>query len=349
MSFLPFIFEKKGTFFFYAGNLEYENKFSLEKTILFNHSYYYGNWEEIKKAFDFYPDGIKENAINYLKNYENPPKFFLVKEKVFDLKNIYFVGVLNVTPDSFSDGNLYFKKESAVRRAMELEEEGADIIDIGGQSTRPGAEEISQGEELKRVIPVIEELSKKINLPISIDTTKAKVAEEAFNSGASILNDISALHFDEKMPEIIHKWKPSLILMHIKGKPKNMQENTIYNNFPFEILSFLNQGIEIAKKSGIEREKILVDPGIGFGKDFSQNLWIINNLSFLKALGCPILIGTSRKSFIGKILNNQPNERIYGTIASNYIAVKRGAKFLRVHDVKAHKEFFKVLEEIENG
>lgn len=349
MFFLPFIFEKKDAYFFYAGNLEYENKFSLKKTNLFNHSYYYGNWEEIKKAFDFYPDGIKETVINFLKNYENPPKYFIVKDKVFDLKKIYFVGVLNVTPDSFSDGSLYFKKEDAIRRAIELVEEGADILDIGGQSTRPGAEEISEEEELKRVIPVIEELSGKINVPISIDTTKAKVAEEAFNAGASILNDISALHFDEKMSETLCKWKPSLILMHIKGKPKNMQENTVYDNFPFEILSFLNQGIEIAKKCGIGREKILVDPGIGFGKDFSQNLWIINNLSFLKALGCSILIGTSRKSFIGKILNNQPIERIYGTIASNYIAVKRGAKFLRVHDVKPHKEFFKVLEEIENG
>lgn len=349
MSFLPFIFEKKDTYFFYAGSLEYENKFSLKKTNLFKHSYYYGNWEEIKKAFDLYPNGIKEIATNYLKNHENPPQYFIVKDKVFDLKKIYFVGVLNVTPDSFSDGSLYYKKESAIRKAMELVEEGADIIDIGGQSTRPGAEEISEEEELKRVIPVIEGLSGKINVPISIDTTKAKVAEEALNVGANILNDISALHFDDKMSETISKWKPSLILMHIKGKPKNMQENTVYNNLPFEILSFLNQGIEIAKKCGIEREKILVDPGIGFGKDFSQNLWIINNLSFLKALGCPILIGTSRKSFIGKILDNQPIERIYGTIASNYIAVKRGAKFLRVHDVKPHKEFFKVLEVIENG
>lgn len=349
MSFLPFIFEKKDLCFFYAGNSEYEKSFNLKKINLFNHNYYFGSLNDIKKAFDFYPYGIKEIAINFLKNYENPPKCFIVKDKDYDLNRIYFVGILNITPDSFSDGSLYFKKEDAIRKAMELVEEGADIIDIGGQSTRPGAEEINEEEELRRVIPVIAELSKKINVPISIDTTKAKVAEEAFNSGASILNDISALHFDEKMSETLCKWKPSLILMHIKGKPKNMQKNTEYDNFPFEILSFLNQGIEIAKKCGIGREKILVDPGIGFGKDFLQNLWIINNLSFLKALGCPILIGTSRKSFIGKILNNQPIERIYGTIASNYIAVKRGAKFLRVHDVKPHKEFFKVLEEIENG
>ncbi len=350
MLFLPLIIKADSDkYFFYPAEEGIENKFKYKEVKIFGHNYFYVKFDELKKIFEAYEEKYNEKLNDFLKDFEIPPQYFLVREKKFELKEIYFVGILNVTPDSFSDGGLFFDKEKAVERGVEMVEEGADIIDIGGQSTRPGSEEISEDEELERVIPVIEELSKKINVPISIDTTKAKVAEEAFKAGASILNDISALHFDENMASFLEKWKPSLILMHIKGKPKDMQKDTTYNHLPYDILSFLYEGIEVARKCGVSKEKIIVDPGIGFGKDFEQNLWILKNLSFLKILGCPILVGTSRKSFIGKILNNQPRERIYGTLASNLIAYKKGANFFRVHDVKAHKEFFKVWKEIEDG
>lgn len=350
MFFLPFLIDDRdGNYYYYPGNEDFENKLNFKKTKIFNHSYFSGKKEEIEKIIGYYPDEYLNKAKIFFNNFFKTSDYFLIKDKKYNLDKIYFAGVLNVTPDSFSDGNLYFNKEKAIEKGIKLEEEGADILDIGGQSTRPGSEEITEEEEIKRVIPVIEELSKKINIPISIDTTRAEVAEKAFNSGATILNDISALHFDDKMCSFLEKWKPSILLMHIKGRPKDMQKDTKYEHLPYEILSFLNEGIEKAINSGIEREKILVDPGIGFGKDFSQNIWILNNLSFLKNLGCGILCGTSRKTFIGKILNNEPQDRLYGTIASNLIAVKNGARFLRVHDVKPHKEFFKVLEEIENA
>ena len=350
MVFLPLLIEEKEKkYYFYPDKSEIEDKIKLNKVKFFEKNYYYGSLDEIKEILNLYPEKYKKEAEKFLKNFEVQPKYFFVKNKRFLLDKFYLVGILNVTPDSFSDGGLFYDKDKAVERGLELEEEGADIIDVGGQSTRPGSDELNEEEELKRVIPVIEELSKKINIPISIDTTKEKVAEEAFKAGASILNDISALHFDEKMNGFLEKWKPSLILMHIKGKPKDMQKNTNYNHLPYEIATFIKEGIEKAERAGISKDKILVDPGIGFGKDYNQNIWILKNLSFLKILGAPILIGTSRKTFIGKILNNEPKERVYGTLASNLIALKNGAKFLRVHDVKAHKEFFKVLEEIENG
>lgn len=347
MELLPFFIERDKNYIFYPGNRELENLIEEKKVNFFGYNYFYGNLDEIRNFIESFQERYRDLILKFFEDFLNPPVFFEVKDKKFDLKRLNIIGILNVTPDSFSDGGIYFEKDKAVERGIKLEEEGADILDIGGQSTRPGSEEISEEEELKRVIPVIEELSKKIKIPISIDTTRARVAEEAFKAGASILNDISALHFDEKMLVFLEKWKPSLILMHIKGKPKDMQDNPRYEHLPFEILSFLKEGLDKAKKCGLEKEKILVDPGIGFGKTFEDNLWIINNLSFLKVLGSGILIGTSRKSFIGKILGNKPEERIFGTLASNLVSVKKGASFLRVHDVKAHRDFFKVLEYIE--
>ncbi|MEJ5166413.1 MAG: dihydropteroate synthase [Thermoanaerobaculia bacterium] len=349
MELLPFFIEKDKNYIFYPGNRELEGLLNGKKINLFGHNYFYGNLEEIEDFIKVFPEKYRDLSLKFLEDFLNPPDFFSVKDKKFDLKRLNIIGILNVTPDSFSDGGLYFEKDKAVERGIKLEEEGADILDIGGQSTRPGSEEISEEEELKRVIPVLEKLTKRIKIPISIDTTRAKVAEEAFYAGASILNDISALHFDEKMEGFLEKWKPSVILMHIKGKPKDMQENPRYDHLPLEILSFLKEGLDRAKKCGLEKEKILVDPGIGFGKTFEDNLWIINNLSFLKVLGAGILIGTSRKSFIGKIMGGRPDERVYGTLASNLISFRKGAGFLRVHDVKAHRDFFKVLEHIENA
>lgn len=348
MFFLPFLIKNKNGFLFYPGSPELEN-LNFKKIKIFNHNYYSGNLKEIKEIISSFSGNLKEKALRAIENYKKVPEFFKVKDKKFFLKsNLYFIGILNVTPDSFSDGGDFLEKDKAVERALKLAEEGADIIDIGGESTRPGSEPISAEEEMERVIPVIEKIKKLIDIPISIDTTKAIVAEEALKNGASILNDISALHFDERMVEVIEKYKPSVILMHIKGRPKDMQNNTNYEHFPFEILKYLSEGIEKAIQAGIDEQKIIVDPGIGFGKSFDQNLWILKNLNFLKNLGFPILIGTSRKSFIGKILGLEPKERIYGTISSNLVAFKNGASFLRVHDVKPHKDFFKVLREIED-
>jgi dihydropteroate synthase len=245
------------------------------------------------------------------------------------------MGILNVTEDSFADGGLYFDKTSAVERAVQMVEEGADIIDIGGESTRPGSEPVDEAEELRRTIPVIEVLAKKISVPISIDTYKSSVAKRALEAGASMVNDISGLRFDPKMPEVIAYHKVPVVIMHIKGTPKDMQQNPVYEALIPEIMEHLSEGIQIAVKSGITEDKIIIDPGIGFGKTFEHNLDIIHNLRTFTLLGRPILIGPSRKAFIGKILGDvPPSNRREGTAAAVAIAIFNGANIVRVHDVK---------------
>ncbi|MDI1471266.1 dihydropteroate synthase [Thermodesulfovibrio sp. 1176] len=260
------------------------------------------------------------------------------------------MGILNVTPDSFFDGGKYINFKKAVERGLQLAEEGADIIDIGGESTRPGAEPLSVDEELKRVIPVIENLSKKINIPISIDTYKAKVAEEAINAGATIINDISGLRFDPQMPYIASKYDTPVVIMHIKGTPKNMQINPVYDALIPEIIEYLRNSIVIAKNAGVKENNIIIDPGIGFGKKPEHNLLIIKNLKEFANLGKPILIGVSRKSFIGKILDNAPAEqRLEGTMAAVAVSVINGANIVRVHDVKEIVKVVKVVDAIKFG
>jgi len=212
------------------------------------------------------------------------------------------MGVLNVTPDSFSDGGHYFDREKAISRGIELVAEGADIIDVGGESTRPGADPVSAPEELRRVVPVISALKEKTNVLISVDTTKSEVAEAAVEAGADIINDISAFGFDSRMPSLAARKEVSVILMHMKGIPKTMQINPSYVDLLTEIKTFLQEKLETAQAFGISREKFIIDPGIGFGKSLEDNLVLINNLSFLEELERPILIGTSRKSFLGSIL-----------------------------------------------
>jgi len=261
------------------------------------------------------------------------------------------MGILNVTPDSFYDGNKYTDVKTAVRHAVEMSKY-ADIIDIGGESSRPGSEPVPADVELKRVIPVIKEISKEINTEstkISIDTTKAIVAEEAINAGASIINDISALRFDKKMKEVAAKYNVNVVLMHMKGMPKTMQINPHYDNVIDEILSFLKERINFAVASGIKKDKIIIDPGIGFGKRVEDNINIIKNLDKFKILNCPILIGTSRKSFIGLLSGNiPPEERLEGTIASVVISVINGADIVRVHDVKEIWKAIRITEAIKN-
>jgi len=258
----------------------------------------------------------------------------------------WITGILNVTPDSFSDGGLYLDKNKAVKRGLELAEEGADIIDIGGESTRPGSNSISTVEELKRIIPVLSDLREKTDALISVDTTKSEVARAALDHGADIINDISALRFDPQMTPFAVNRDVPVVLMHMKGTPKTMQANPSYEDLLAEVKSFFKERLETAKTLGIKREKIIIDPGIGFGKRHNDNLLLIKNLQALEEFERPIMIGISRKSFIGKILNLPVLERIEGTIASAVLSIIHGAHILRVHDVTPIKRAVLVAEAI---
>lgn len=257
------------------------------------------------------------------------------------------MGILNLTPDSFSNGSLYLNTAKALDHALNMEKEGADIIDVGGESTRPGSKRMDAEEELSRVSPIIEMLSKCLHVPISIDTYKASVAKAAIKAGASIINDISGFQFDPEMPSIAAEHNVPVVIMHIKGTPYSMQKKTDYDDLLSQIISALKRGIETAKKAGICEEHIIVDPGIGFGKDFNHNLQILNKLSSLKVLKKPILIGPSRKAFIGDILGTtSPLERIEGTAAAVAIGIMNGASIIRVHDVKYMAKVAKVADAI---
>ncbi|MCS7254237.1 MAG: dihydropteroate synthase [Armatimonadota bacterium] len=251
-------------------------------------------------------------------------------------KRTLIMGILNTTPDSFSGDGIYNNVQAAVDRAMRMVEEGADIIDVGGESTRPGSMPVSVDEELRRVIPVIERLVGKIGVPISIDTYKPKVAKLAIEAGACIVNDIYGLRnegLNEGMLQVIADYKPAVIIMHMQGTPQTMQINPSYNDCVTEIKSFLATQAKKAVEVGLEREQIIIDPGIGFGKLLEHNLEILRRLREFKELGLPLLVGTSRKSFIGQVLNLPVEKRIWGTAASVVIAVANGADIVRVHDV----------------
>ncbi|MDP2168211.1 MAG: dihydropteroate synthase [Thermodesulfovibrionales bacterium] len=263
-------------------------------------------------------------------------------------KRTYVMGILNVTPDSFSDAGLYFDKKSAVKRAEEMVREGADIIDIGGQSARPGSKAVPVSEELRRTIPVIEALSGRLGIPISIDTYRAKVAKEAVEAGASMVNDISGLRFDRGMASVVARADVPLVIMHIKGRPQNMQKRPRYKDLIGEIIQYLREGMGIARAAGIN--KIIIDPGIGFGKTFDHNLQIIKNLRRFGRLRRPILIGPSRKAFIGAILDGAPpEERLEGTAAAVAVSVLNGANIVRVHDVAKMSRVVKVADAIKRG
>jgi len=245
------------------------------------------------------------------------------------------MGALNVTPDSFSDGGAFLDPDAAADRALAMEREGADIIDIGGESSRPGAEPVPLEEELRRVLPVLERLRGRLRIPISIDTTKAEVAEAALQAGAEIVNDISALRFDPRMGEVVAKSGAGLVLMHMRGTPKTMQQDPTYADVVAEVRDFLAQRVEHAVSLGIDRELIAIDPGIGFGKTVEHNLELLRRLPELCELGHPVLVGPSRKSFIGAVLDLPVEERLEGTLAACAVAVVRGADIVRVHDVRA--------------
>jgi dihydropteroate synthase len=272
-----------------------------------------------------------------------------IKEKILLLgQRTWIMGVLNVTPDSFSDGGLFLDPEKAAQRGFELASEGADIIDIGGESTRPGSEPISAQEELNRVIPVISALKEKTDALISIDTTKSEVAAYALEAGADIINDVSAFRFDRRMASLAAEKDAPVVLMHMKGTPQTMQISPHYEDVLGEIKSFLREKIDEAQAHGIKKGKIIIDPGIGFGKRFEDNLTLINHLDFFADLDAPLLVGISRKSYIGKILAASPQDRLEGTIGSAIVSIIRGAHILRVHDVKAVKRAVLVAEAILN-
>lgn len=256
----------------------------------------------------------------------------------------FLMGILNVTPDSFSDGGRFFDQTDAVLHALQMIKDGADIVDVGGESTRPGSERIDSRTELARVLPVITKIRQRSTIPISIDTYKADVARAALEAGANIVNDISGLTFDEKMAEVLAEKKASVVLMHTKGDPKTMQENPVYTDLVEEIYESLSNSIDVARRMGIEQ--IMIDPGIGFGKTLEQNLVLIDRLNEFKSLGVPILIGVSRKSFIGKILGMPVEARLEGTAAAVAASIIKGADIVRVHDVKEMLRVSRVVDAI---
>ena len=258
----------------------------------------------------------------------------------------YLMGILNVTPDSFSDGGEFNHPQTALSQAQLLESGGADIIDVGGQSTRPGAEQISLSQELERVVSVIELIRSKIaHLPISVDTTRAEVAKAAIEAGADLVNDISGATFDDAMLATVAKLDVPIVLMHIRGNPQTMQSLTNYDDLLGEICQFLAQRITLALEAGIKAENIIIDPGIGFAKTHTQNLELLRRLPELQSLGAPILVGASRKSFIGNILNrSEPKERVWGTAAACCRAIASGADILRVHDVPPMADVCRVAD-----
>jgi len=260
------------------------------------------------------------------------------------------MGILNVTPDSFSDGGLFLDADAAVARALEMERDGADILDVGGESTRPGSQGVSAEEELRRILPVLEKLHGKIKIPISVDTSKSEVAEAAAAAGAEILNDVTALRSDPRIAEVARRRKLPLILMHMRGEPRTMQKGPFAKDVVRDVLAGLGKAVAIARRAGVSKSQIIIDPGVGFGKSYSQNFELLARLPELAKLGFPILIGTSRKSFIGRALEGVPRggvskaERIWGTAATVAASILQGAHIVRVHDVAEMSEVVRVTD-----
>jgi dihydropteroate synthase len=276
------------------------------------------------------------------------PQPVLVGNKILDFsKRSYVMGILNVTPDSFSDGAKFIDLDAAIKHGMEMAEQGADIIDVGGESTRPGADPVSADEEIKRTEPVIRELSKRIDIPLSIDTTKVDVAGRALDAGAEIINDISALRADPGMVDVAVSYKVPVVLMHMLGSPKTMQQDICYDSIIDDITDFLKERVDFAVNKGVERNKIIIDPGIGFGKSVeNDNFEIIREMRRFASLGLPVLVGPSRKAFIGRLLNADVDERGIGSLAAVSIAIHNGANIVRVHDVFQTKMAAKVADAV---
>jgi dihydropteroate synthase len=280
---------------------------------------------------------------SYISLVQNKKMIYKFGEVEYDLTGRTFImGILNVTPDSFSDGGKYFDASAAVNRALRMIDDGADFIDVGGESTRPGSEPVSAREEIRRVIPVIEQLKDLTKIPLSIDTTKSEVAEQALQAGVAIVNDISGFNFDHRMPGVVTNHRASVILMHVKDRPKTMQQNPEYENLIDEVKNYLSSAVKSAVDSGINQ--IIIDPGIGFGKKLEHNVEIFRRLTDFKTFGYPILVGPSNKSFIGALLNLPVGERLEGTSAAVAVSIMNGANIVRVHDVKEIKRIAIIVD-----
>ncbi|OYD16212.1 dihydropteroate synthase, partial [candidate division WOR-3 bacterium JGI_Cruoil_03_44_89] len=310
-----------------------------------------GNLREIAKVADrlkgqaFGLSRLSPKLARIVKYSFLSPAPIKLKNSTLDFSSPRICGVLNLTPDSFYDGGLYTEKEKAIERVYQMVEDGADMIDVGGESTRPGALPVSTEEELKRVLPVIKSL--KVDVPLSIDTYKGEVAKECLEAGCQVVNDITGLTFDEEMKSVIKNVDAACVIMHMKGTPRNMQENPEYGDCVSEIIAWLSERVKEAKSFGID--KIMIDPGIGFGKrNPEDNLEILRRLREFKLLGLPIFVGVSRKSFIGRVLGVEMEERLYGGLAASIIARLNGANIIRTHDVKETSEALSMVDAI-NG
>ncbi|MGC8686998.1 MAG: dihydropteroate synthase [Thermoplasmata archaeon] len=287
---------------------------------------------------------ISEEIEEVITNFDSNEYVWKFADDSLELKKTRIMGILNITPDSFSDGGKYLKKSDAIRQAKKMVEEGADIIDVGAESTRPGSTPISKQEEISRIEPIIDDLV-SLPVPISVDTYKPEVAEFALDKGAKIINDVYGLRKDG-MVETIKRYNAGVIIMHMKGEPSEMQKNPSYVNVVSEVIQFLRERALFAIGNGIKKDLIAIDPGIGFGKKIQHNIQILKELSSFRSLGFPIVLGASRKGFIGEILNKNVNERLIGSVSTALIAAINGAKILRVHDVKETKEALQIFEEL---
>jgi dihydropteroate synthase len=265
--------------------------------------------------------------------------------RVLDLSRTAIMGILNVTPDSFSDGGVFLARDAAVAHARAMVEEGADLIDVGGESTRPGAQAVSVQEELDRVIPVIEAIARAVPVPISVDTSKPEVMRAAVAAGAGLVNDVRALR-ETGAVETAAALQVPVCLMHMQGEPRSMQHHPVYTDAAVEVRDFLQERIEVCVAAGIPRQRMVIDPGFGFGKNVEHNLELLRRLGELRALGVPILAGLSRKSMIGALLGLPVAQRLYASVALALIAVQNGATLLRVHDVRATREAIRMLEAV---
>ncbi len=259
---------------------------------------------------------------------------------------VLLMGVLNVTPDSFSDGGRYDQPEAAVEHALAMIEQGADLIDIGAESSRPGSNPVEEEEEIRRLLPVITAVCRQASVPVSVDTTKAGVARRALDAGAAIVNDISALRFDPLMGQVVTQAGAGLVLMHMQGTPKTMQRDPQYRDVVAEVRHFFVERMKAAEEVGIDPEQILLDPGFGFGKNVTHNLTLLTQLDQFAVLGRPIMAGVSRKAFLGQVLDRQVGERLMGTAAAVAVAVLRGARIVRVHDVGPMRDVVRMVEAI---
>jgi dihydropteroate synthase len=256
------------------------------------------------------------------------------------------MGVLNVTPDSFSDGGLFVHPEAALRQGVAMAADGAAIVDVGGESTRPGSDPVSVDQETARVVPIVEALHGKVAAQISVDTSKAEVARRALAAGASIVNDVTALRADPEMAGVVADAGCPVCLMHMLGAPKTMQQDPRYDDVVDEVLSFLEERLALAVTAGVREEQVLLDPGIGFGKTLEHNLLLLRHLDRFVALGRPVVLGASRKRFLGAILDAEPQDRLFGTVATTVVGAQAGAAVFRVHDVRPNVEALRVAEAV---